>query len=79
VMHRLAAEEQTSDGYWGELTDNGPDTGYNFLTLTGVALYWEYSHDPVALEALRRATDFHKYFTTLMASRSKQLMAGTAT
>ena len=63
VMRRLAAEEQTPDGYWGELTDNGPDTGYNFLTLTGVALYWEYSRDPAALEALRRATDFHKYFT----------------
>jgi hypothetical protein len=42
AMHRLAAEEQTPDGYWGEHTDNGPSTGYNYLTMTGVALYWEH-------------------------------------
>jgi hypothetical protein len=63
ALHRLAAEEQTPDGYWGEHTDNGPATGYNYLTMTCVALYWEHSHDPAALEALRRATDFHKNFT----------------
>ena len=63
VMHRLATEEQTPDGYWGELTDNGPTTGYNALTLSGVALYWEHSGDPAALEAIRRATDFHISFT----------------
>jgi hypothetical protein len=63
ALHRLASEEQTPDGYWGEHTDNGPTTGYNHLTLTGVALYWEHSGDPAALAALRRATDFHKYFT----------------
>jgi hypothetical protein len=63
ALHRLAAEEQTPDGYWGEHTDNGPATGYNYLTMTCVALYWEHSRDPAALEALRRATDFHKHFT----------------
>lgn len=63
VLHRLAAEEQTADGYWGEYTDNGPATGYNYLTLCCVALYWEHSRDAAALEALRRATDFHKNFT----------------
>ncbi len=63
ALHRLAAEEQTADGYWGEFTDNGPATGYNYLTLTCVALYWEHSRDPAALEALRRATDFHQHFT----------------
>lgn len=63
AMHRLAAEEQTPDGFWGENSDRGPETGYNYLTTTGVALYWEHSRDPAALEALRRATDFHKYFT----------------
>jgi hypothetical protein len=63
VMHRLAAEEQTPDGYWGELTDHGPTTGYNALTLSGVGLYWEHSGDPAALEAIRRATDFHLAFT----------------
>jgi hypothetical protein len=63
AMHRLAAEEQTPDGYWGEFTDNGPATGYNYLTMNCVALYWEHSRDEAALEALRRATTFHKYFT----------------
>jgi hypothetical protein len=63
AMHRLAAAEQTADGYWGEHTDNGPTTGYNYLTMTGVALYYEHSRDKDALAALRRATDFHKHFT----------------
>jgi hypothetical protein len=63
ALHRLATEEQTADGYWGELTDNGPATGYNYLTTCCVALYWEHSRDKDALEALRRATDFHKHFT----------------
>ncbi len=63
AMHRLAAEEQTSDGFWAEFTDNGPTTGYNYITLTCVALYWEHSRDTAALEALRRATDFHRHFT----------------
>src|SRR5262245_16391064 len=63
AMHRLAAEEQTPDGYWGEHTDNGPTTGYNYLTMTGVALYYEHSHDKAALDARRRATDFHQHFT----------------
>lgn len=63
ALHRLAAEEQTADGYWGEHTDNGPATGYNYVTMNCVALYWEHSHDPAAHQALRRATDFHKHFT----------------
>jgi hypothetical protein len=63
ALHRLAAEEQTADGYWGEFTDNGPAAGYNYLTMCCVALYWEHSQDAAALEALRRATDFHKHFT----------------
>jgi len=63
VMHRFAAEEQTPDGFWGEHSRRGPTTGYDYLTETGVALYEEFSHDPAALEALRRSTDFHKYFT----------------
>lgn len=63
VMHRFAAEEQAPDGYWGEHSRSGPTTGYDYLTATGVALYWEHSKDGAALEALRRSTDFHKYFT----------------
>lgn len=63
AMHRLATEEQASGGYWGEFTDNGPATGYNYVTMTCVALYYEHSLDTGALESLRRATDFHKHFT----------------
>ncbi|MBI4658202.1 MAG: hypothetical protein HY735_05020 [Verrucomicrobia bacterium] len=63
VLHRFATEEQAPDGYWGEWTRHGPTTGYDYLTMAGVALYYEHSRDPAALEALRRSTDFHKFFT----------------
>ncbi|HET7215674.1 MAG TPA: hypothetical protein VFL79_18940, partial [Terriglobia bacterium] len=63
ILHRYSADEQTADGYWGEFSRMGPTTGYDYVTLTQVALYWEYSHDPAALKALLRSTDFHKYFT----------------
>jgi len=63
VMRRFAAEEQTPDGYWGEHSNAGPTTGYDYLTFTGVALYAEHSGDPAAVEALRRGTEFHTYFT----------------
>jgi hypothetical protein len=63
VLRRFATVEQMPDGYWGEHNRSGPTTGYNHLTLTGLALYYEYSRDPEVLPALRRATDFHEYFT----------------
>jgi hypothetical protein len=63
VLHRFCVEEQTADGYWGEHSQAGPTTGYDYLTVTQIALYWEYSKDPEALKALKRSTDFHKYFT----------------
>ena len=63
VLHRFCVKEQAADGYWGEHSQAGPTTGYDFLTLTQIALYWEYSEDPAVLAALRRSTDFHKYFT----------------
>ncbi len=63
VLHRFCTEEQAADGFWGEQSREGPTIGYDFLTLTQIALYWEYSKDPVALKALRRSTDFHKYYT----------------
>ena len=47
----------------GEHSDAGPATGYDYLTFTGVALYPEHSADPAAVEALRRGTEFHTYFT----------------
>ncbi|HEX8985872.1 MAG TPA: hypothetical protein VF767_10580, partial [Bryobacteraceae bacterium] len=63
ILERFAAVEQTPDGYWGEHSRSGPTTGYNHLTLSAVALYWELTRDPKALQALRRATDFHEHFT----------------
>jgi hypothetical protein len=65
ILHRFSAVEQNPDGYWGEYSRMGPTTGYDYVTMTQIALYWEYSHDPAALKALRRSTDFHKYFTYL--------------
>ena len=65
VLRRFALVEQSPDGYWGEHNNSGPTTGYNHLTLTGVALYWEHSRDPDVVPALRRVTDFHKYYTFL--------------
>lgn len=63
VLHRFATEDQAPDGYWGEHSRSGPTTGYDYLTATAVALYYEHSRDPAALQALRRSTDFHKFFT----------------
>jgi hypothetical protein len=63
VMRRFVTTEQAPDGYWGEHDVTGPTTGYNYLTAAAVALYQEHSKDPAAVAALRRVTDFHKYFT----------------
>lgn len=63
ILHRFVEVEQSPDGWWGEHTNSGPATGYNLLTLSAVAVYWEHSKDPAALEAIRRATNFHKHFT----------------
>jgi hypothetical protein len=63
ILYRFATEEQSPDGYWGELLNASPTIGYNHLTLGSVALYWEHSHDKSVLPALRRATDFHEHFT----------------
>ncbi len=65
ILKRFAATEQSADGYWGEHNSSGPTTGYNYLTLQSVGLYWELTHDPDALAALRRATTFHENFTFL--------------
>ncbi len=63
VMRRFATEEQSPDGYWGEHERTLPTPGYDQTTYTGVALYYEISKDPAALEALRRGLEFHKFFT----------------
>jgi hypothetical protein len=63
VLRRYAMIEQTSDGYWGEHSRSGPTTGYNHLTFTALATYWENSRDEDVVAALRRATTFHINYT----------------
>lgn len=65
ALRRFATVDQSPDGFWGEHNRAGPTTGYDYLTLTGVALYYEYSKDPAVVPALRRSTDFHTYYTFL--------------
>lgn len=63
ILHRLAATEQSPDGFWGEHSPAGPTNGYNLLTLAAVGVYYEHSGDAAALNAMRRATTFHANFT----------------
>jgi hypothetical protein len=63
VLHRFGTAEQTADGYWGEHSDAGPTTGYDYVTYTGMALYAERSGDAEVQAALRRGLDFHENFT----------------
>lgn len=63
ILRRFALTEQTVDGYWGEHSRAGPTTGYNHLTFTALATYYENSHDADVLPALRRATEFHINYT----------------
>lgn len=63
ILHRFAAVEQAPDGYWGEHSRSGPTTGYDHITMTQVALYYELTKDPTALHALRQSTNFHENFT----------------
>jgi len=63
ILHRFAVKEISPDGFWGEHNHLLPTTGYNYLTLSAVALYWEHSKDHAVQAALRKATDFHKYYT----------------
>ena len=65
ILRRFAVTDQSPDGFWGEHNRAGPTVGYNHLTLTAVALYYEYSKDAVVLPALRRSLDFHKNYTFL--------------
>jgi hypothetical protein len=65
ILRRFAVTDQSPDGFWGEHNRAGPTVGYDHLTLTAVALYYEYSKDAVVLPALRRSLDFHKNYTFL--------------
>ena len=63
ILHRFAAAEQSPDGFWGEHSRFGLTIGYDHLTLSAVAVYYEHSKDPAALDALRRSLTFHENFT----------------
>jgi hypothetical protein len=65
ILRRFAMTEQSPDGFWGEHNRDGPTIGYNHLTLTGVALYWEHSRDPDVMPAIRKATELHRHYTFL--------------
>jgi hypothetical protein len=63
ILHRFAAVEQSPDGFWGEHTPTAPTIGYDHLTLSAIAMYYEHSKDPAALQAIRRSLTFHENFT----------------
>ncbi|HUS80794.1 MAG TPA: hypothetical protein VM283_05960, partial [Armatimonadota bacterium] len=48
---------QDPAGFWTE--NFGPVVGYNFVYIDALGVYYHYSQDPAALEALRRAAVFH--------------------
>lgn len=55
-MARVAAE-QSPEGFWSE--HFGPVVGYNQVYIDALGVYYHFSRDPVALEALQRAARFH--------------------
>lgn len=63
ILHRFATVEISPDGFWGEHEHDLPTPGYDYLTLDAVGVYWEHSHDPAALAAVRRNLTFHENFT----------------
>ena len=55
-MHAVIAQ-QAADGFWSE--HFGPVVNYNFVYLDALGIYYHYSRDPKALEALARGARFH--------------------
>jgi len=49
--------EQDPVGYWSE--HYGPVVGYNEVYVDALGIYYHFSKDPVALEALQRSAKFH--------------------
>jgi len=49
-------------GYWAE--HDGPTINYDYLNASVAALYWHYSQDTGALDAMRRNLDFHIHWCT---------------
>ena len=60
AFHALV-RTQNPDGYWAEHA--GPVVRYSWLTMDGVGLYYAWTGDREALEALRRTKDFLLAFT----------------
>ncbi|NPV46786.1 MAG: hypothetical protein HPY69_07500 [Armatimonadetes bacterium] len=56
MMARVVAKQDPA-GYWSE--NFGPVVGYNHVYIEALGVYYSYSQDPVALEALRRGALFH--------------------
>ncbi len=52
-----AVEKQDPAGFWSE--NFGPVVGYNFVYVEALGIYYQFSQDPVVLEALKRAANFH--------------------
>jgi hypothetical protein len=64
---RAFAADIHPDGYWEEHGDlmrqGGPTTAYNYLSHCGMALMYEWTKEPVFLDAIERSTRFHGNFT----------------
>lgn len=64
---RAFAEDIHPDGYWEEhgdlLRQGGPTCGYNYLTHCGMALMYEWTKEPVFLEAIKKSTSFFANFS----------------
>jgi len=52
-----AVGEQDPVGYWSE--HSGPVVGFNRVYVDALGVYYHFSKDPIALEALERAAGFH--------------------
>lgn len=60
VLHRVVGI-QNLDGYWSE--HSGPLILYNKVYVEALGVYHAVSHDDSVLDALRRASIYHAYFT----------------
>jgi len=50
-------DKQDPAGYWSE--HFGPVVGYNAVYVEALGIYYQFSKDPVVLQALARSADFH--------------------
>ncbi len=59
-LHKVLAA-QSENGYWSE--GHGPVVNYNFVYVDAFGIYYALSHDQAALQAVQRASKFHRSFT----------------